>query len=149
MALNLSIDLSEASFGDLVALVDAARSAGMDPQDSIDFDGTTLSLKVDVDAFFPSFGDRRPVSGDTPEEDLADLDPEVIDEAGEDFFGAEDGWVPRGPRHRRESDPRRDRSGHRPRTPFDFVDTSGIGDAAIRSVIDILTGRQEPPRGRN
>lgn len=146
MALNLSIDLSEASFGDLVALVDAARSAGMDPQDSIDFDGKTLSLKVDVDAFFPSFEDRRPVPDVVAEDDL---DSEVVDEAGEDFFGAEDGWVPRGPRHRRDGDPRRGQQDFRNRSPFDFVDTSGIGDAAIRSVIDILTGRQDPPRGRN
>ena len=26
------------------------------------------------------------------------------------------------------------------------TETSGVGEAAVRSVIDILTGRQEPPR---
>lgn len=129
MALNLSINLNDASFGDLVALVDAARSAGMDPHDQINFDGETLSLAVDVDAFFPSFEDRSKVGEIGAEDEPA---PEVIDDAAEDFFG----------QHRR---PRTPWEGGR--SPFDFVDTSGIGDAAIRSVIDILTGRQEPPQG--
>lgn len=156
MALNLSIDLSNASFGDLVALVDAARSAGMDPQDDIEFDGTTLSLSVDVDAFFPSFADqRRSASGelidpeDLGEDDLGD--PEIVEDDG--FF---DSRFPRGERARPWDESRAGRDGQRdhddrsqyPRSPFEFMDTSGIGDAAIRSVIDILTGRQEPPRGR-
>lgn len=149
MALNLSIDLSDASFGDLVALVDAARSAGMDPHDEISFDGSTLSLSVDVDAFFPSFADRSAAEGG----DLVD-----VDDPDDDFDDTEiidDGFPGPRPGDRREGTgrPRRDSWGEDryrgPRSPFDFVDTSGIGDAAIRSVIDILTGRQDPPRGRH
>lgn len=157
MALNLSIDLSNASFGDLVALVDAARSAGMDPHDDLDFDGTTLSLSVDVDAFFPSFADRQRSAGgelldpeDLGDDDLGD--PEIVDDE-DDFF---DSRFPRGERAHPWDEPRagrdrqqgRDSRSQYPRNPFEFIDTSGIGDAAIRSVIDILTGRQEPPRGR-
>lgn len=159
MALNLSIDLSDASFGDLVALVDAARSAGMDPNDEISFDGTTLSLSVDVDAFFPSFADRRDDAGgelidpeDLGDEDFADT--EVLDD--DEYFGPPfprgDHQGPRrsdrGGRDRGRGERDRDDRGQYPRSPFEFMDTSGIGDAAIRSVIDILTGRQEPPRGR-
>ncbi|MGP6172746.1 hypothetical protein [Corynebacterium sp. A21] len=129
MALNLSINLNDASFGDLVALVDAARSAGMDPHDQINFDGQTLSLEVDVDAFFPSFADRGGVEEIDTE---TEPEPEIIEDTAEDFFGP----------HRRSRNP-----WEGGRSPLDFVDTSGIGDAAIRSVIDILTGRQEPPKG--
>lgn len=161
MALNLSIDLSDASFGDLVALVDAARSAGMDPTDEISFDGTTLSLSVDVDAFFPSFADRRDDAGgelidpeDLDDEDFADT--EILDDEyfGPPFPRGERGEYQeprrggRGSRDRGRGERDRDDRGQYPRSPFEFMDTSGIGDAAIRSVIDILTGRQEPPRGR-
>ncbi|QGU07879.1 hypothetical protein COCCU_09775 [Corynebacterium occultum] len=144
MALKLSIDLKDASFADLVALVDAARSAGMDPRDRIDFDGRTLSLEVEVDAFFPGYEedddqDSEDFSAAGEETEAA----EVIDRAAEDFFG---------PRHRDHGRPRNPwedvrKTFEQGRDTIDFVGSSGIGDAAIRSVIDILTGRQDPPQG--
>lgn len=148
MALNLSIDLSNASFGDLVALVDAARSAGMDPHDQVDFDGTTLSLSVDVDAFLPGFaGKGENAGGELVDADGLD-DAEVIE--GDDYPapGGEPGDRPRRDWSDRDHGHERYDRPPYPRNPLEFVDTSAIGDAAIRSVIDILTGRQDPPRGR-
>lgn len=143
MALKLSIDLKDASFADLVALVDAARSAGMDPRDPVICDGRTLSLEVEAEAFYPAYEDtpedRAPEDAPGAEEEPEN--PEVIDRAAEDFFG---------PRSRGQARPRNPwedvrRTFEQGRDTMDFVGSSGIGDAAIRSVIDILTGRQDPP----
>lgn len=88
MAVNMTIDLNDATFADLVALVDAARVAGVDPKTALELDGETLSITVEP-------GTRTPV---------------------------------------REAAPEKERT------------IAPLGDAAIRSVVDILTGRQEPPR---
>lgn len=88
MAVNMTIDLNDATFSDLVALVDAARVAGVDPATRLVHDGGTLAISVEPGA--------RPA--------------------------------------RREATPERERT------------IAPLGDAAIRSVVDILTGRQEPPR---
>lgn len=85
----MTINLNDATFADLVALVDAARVAGVDPKTALELDGETLSLTVQ-----PGARTAEPV---------------------------------------REK-PERDRA------------IAPLGDAAIRSVVDILTGRQEPPR---
>lgn len=108
MALSLSIDLTDATFADLRALVDAARTAGVSDRVSLVLEETTLIVTAD----------------DTTER------VEVVDApAGE-----------HGPRE----------GTHGTRGPFSSGNWAGqagpIGDAAIRSVIDILTGRQEPPR---
>lgn len=87
MAVNMTIDLDNAAFADLVALVDAARVAGIDPSAKLELDDTTLNVTVE-----PS-----PRRASTPEQ----------------------------PKER---------------------SVAPLGDAAIRSVVDILTGRQEPPR---
>lgn len=105
MAVSLSIDLTDATFADLRALVDAARTAGVQDSAQVELEDTTLIVTS---------------------EDTSDR-TEVVD-------------APSGER------PRND---HQPRGPFGSGNWSGqggqIGDAAIRSVIDILTGRQEPP----
>lgn len=88
MAVNMTIDLNDAIFADLVALVDAARVAGVDPATRLAHDGGTLAISVEPGA--------RPA--------------------------------------RREATSERERT------------IAPLGDAAIRSVVDILTGRQEPPR---
>lgn len=88
MAVNMTIDLNDATFADLVALVDAARVAGVDSKTALELDGETLSITVEP-------GTRTPV---------------------------------------REAAPEKERT------------IAPLGDAAIRSVVDILTGRQEPPR---
>ena len=92
MAVNISIDLTDATFADLVALVDAARVAGVDPRAAIELEDTTLCLNVEP-------ADRTPARAEEP--------------VGKP---ASDSVLP------------------------------PLGDAAIRSVVDILTGRQEPPR---
>nr|VDG63191.1 Uncharacterised protein [Streptococcus thermophilus] len=102
MAMNLSIDLQDATFGDLVALIRAAQAAGVDNATRLELEDTTLLVNIVA----PAVGSAN----------LA---------TAEDFGGA-DG--PSG-RHSR---------GHEP--------LPALGDSAIRSVIDILTGRQEPPR---
>ncbi|MDN8605090.1 hypothetical protein Q0N48_03570 [Corynebacterium ureicelerivorans] len=89
MAVNMTVNLNDATFSDLVALVDAARVAGVDPQTALELDGETLNLTVEP-------GDRT-------------------------------------------AEPVREKS-ETGRT------LAPLGDAAIRSVVDILTGRQEPPR---
>lgn len=99
MAVVLSIDLSDATFADLRALVDAAATAGVSDSVSLVLEDTTLIVSAD---------------------DTSDRDPIVAPRAD----------------HPR---PHFERGAH----------GSSVGDAAIRSVIDILTGRQDPPRGSN
>lgn len=108
MAVSLSIDLTDATFSDLEALVDAARTAGVTADVELVLEDTTLIVTVDETA-------DRPVA------------PETVE------------------------DPRPQSGDVRPPRPsFSSPGWGGqagpIGDAAIRSVIDILTGRQEPPR---
>lgn len=92
MAVHITIDLAEATFSDLVALVDAARVAGVEPTAALELEDTTLGIRVEP-------GQRTPAAPT---------------QTGE----------------------RRDPASTLP----------PLGDAAIRSVVDILTGRQEPPR---
>lgn len=101
MPVSLSIDLADATFSDLRALVDAARTAGISDDTKLELEDTTLIATA---------------------EDTTDR-IEVVDPPA--------------------AGPRPPRPDHGPR----WGSQSGpIGDAAIRSVIDILTGRQEPPR---
>ena len=98
MAVNLSIDLNDATYGDLVALVDAARIAGADSATPVELDGTVLKVSVAA----PSVSVAR--KGD-------------------------------------ERDPRqaRDAAG------FDDRVLPVLGENAVRGIMDILTGRQDPP----
>lgn len=89
MALNLTINLEEATYSDLVALVKAAEVAGATKHTPLVLEGTELSIDVTTQ--------------------------------GTTLLGSSSSEHRGGPQ-------------------------SNIGDAAIRSVIDILTGRQEPPR---
>ena len=89
MAVNMTVNLNDATFSDLVALVDAARVAGVDPQTALELDGETLSLTVEPGARTAEAVREKPETSRT---------------------------------------------------------IAPLGDAAIRSVVDILTGRQEPPR---
>lgn len=91
MAVHFSIDLNDATYADLVALVEGARVAGVDKHARVHLEDTTLSLEVE---------------------------PQV-----------------RAERHSARSE-QAPAGGQLPQ----------LGDAAIRSVVDILTGRQEPPR---
>ncbi|GAA1178218.1 hypothetical protein CGLAUT_08640 [Corynebacterium glaucum] len=95
MAVHISIDLDNATYTDLVALVDAARVAGVDPSAQLALEHTTLTIEVEASKSAP--------------QNLAAREPA-----------------------------RQDEEPHRP--------LPHLGDAAIRSVVDILTGRQEPPR---
>lgn len=100
MAVQISIDLEHATFADLVALVDAARVAGVTPDTELELADSTLSIAVEPES--------------------ADTEPRLV------------------PERSHEEHPTTSSSG-----------TSALpqlGDAAIRSVVDILTGRQEPPR---
>ncbi|CAM3146985.1 hypothetical protein [Corynebacterium gottingense] len=91
MAVHFSIDLTDATYADLVALVEGARVAGVDKRAALHLEDTTLSLEVEPDA-------------------------------------------------------RTERSAAREHAPATGGQLPQLGDAAIRSVVDILTGRQEPPR---
>ena len=91
MAVHFSIDLTDTTYADLVALVEGARVAGVDKRAALHLEDTTLSLEVE---------------------------PEV----------------------------RTERSAAREHAPATGGQLPQLGDAAIRSVVDILTGRQEPPR---
>ncbi|MCP1386777.1 hypothetical protein M5J20_00980 [Corynebacterium sp. TA-R-1] len=92
MAVHMTIDLNDATFADLVALVDAARVAGIDPTTPVTLEEAALTVAVEPAPKAPH-----------PEPRPGEQDP-----------------APR---------------------PL-----PQLGDAAIRSVVDILTGRQEPPR---
>lgn len=108
MAIEMSIDLTDATFADIVGLVDAAHAAGVTRDTPVTMDGAALTLKVDP-ARSPEASTAASQSGDGA--------------AGGSSRGAAG-------------------SGgdctHRP--------LPQLGDAAIRSVVDILTGRQDPPR---
>lgn len=95
MAVNISIDLHDATFADLVALVDAARVAGVDAHTALQLEDSTLQIAVEAS----NTGHAR--TPQAPAEQTPAPSP-----------------LPQ------------------------------LGDAAIRSVVDILTGRQDPPRGR-
>lgn len=92
MAVNMTIDLDTATFADLVALVEAARVAGVSDAAPVQLDGAVLTVAVDTSARTSRAKPARS-EADAPQRPLPQL-----------------------------------------------------GDAAIRSVVDILTGRQEPPR---
>lgn len=101
MAVNISIDLSEATYADLVALVEAARVAGVEPDSKLELEETTLRIAADPTAIAPvRYRAGSAGSGGTAETDKPARDSHF----------------------------------------------APLGDAAIRSVVDILTGRQEPPR---
>ena len=87
----MTVNLNDATFSDLVALVDAARVAGVDPQTALELDGETLSLTVQPGARTAEAVREKPETSRT---------------------------------------------------------IAPLGDAASRSVVDILTGRQEPPRAQ-
>lgn len=91
MSISLTINLDDATFSDVVALVNAAEAAGVTPVTQLKLDGNVLSLTVS-----------------NPKAEAAPAAP----------GGASPSTSP----------------------------VQGVGDAAIRSVIDILTGKQEPPR---
>lgn len=94
MAVNLSIDLDNATFADLVALVEAARAAGVDTRAPLALEGSSVSLRVaEPAAAGRAVPERQPAKHSAREAHGAPL-----------------------------------------------------GDAAIRSVIDILSGRLDPPR---
>ncbi|PAT14734.1 hypothetical protein CKJ84_08300, partial [Corynebacterium sp. NML 120412] len=50
MAVHFSIDLTDATYADLVALVEGARVAGVDKRAALHLEDTTLSLEVEPDA---------------------------------------------------------------------------------------------------
>ena len=102
MAVNLTVDLENATFADLVALVEAARVAGVDKRAKLELEDTTLHVTVEP--------------------------------------GAPGAQMPQGP-HGSAGGFGGPRPPATPHSPL-----PQLGDAAIRSVIDILTGRQEPPR---
>lgn len=104
MAVNLSIDLNDATYGDLVALVDAARTAGADSATSLELDGTTLKVSVAA-----------------PSVSMARRDDE------------------RAARYTRDPRQVRDTVG------FDDRVLPVLGENAVRGIMDILTGRQDPP----
>ena len=95
MAVNLSIDLNDATYSDLVALVEAARTAGADSATSVELDGTTLKVSVAA----PSVSMAR----------------RAQEHHARDNAGFEDRVMP------------------------------VLGENAVRGIMDILTGRQDPP----
>lgn len=94
MAVNMTINLEDATFSDLVALVQAAEVAGVDKLAPLKLEDSTLSITVTTP------GVTR-LGSDQPTNQGANTQPDSVGQ---------------------------------------------LGDAAIRSVIDILTGKQEPPR---
>lgn len=90
----MTINLEDATFSDLVALVQAAEVAGVDKLAPLKLEDSTLSITVTTP------GVTR-LGSDQPTNQGANTQSDSVGQ---------------------------------------------LGDAAIRSVIDILTGKQEPPR---
>lgn len=70
MAIKLSIDLSDATFAEMAAVIGYAHQLGVDPDEKLTFEGTVLTIEFDGDLqpddLFMTFDDGM--------EDLTDLD---------------------------------------------------------------------------
>ncbi|MFP7364395.1 hypothetical protein SFC07_01240 [Corynebacterium callunae] len=95
MAIKLSIDLSDATFAELSAVIGYAHQLGVDADEKINFEGNVLSIEFD--------GDLEPDDVFPPFED-AEMEYEGIGEEGpiyvEDLIDEDD--EPRPRRHRDE-----------------------------------------------
>ncbi|WCZ32897.1 hypothetical protein [Corynebacterium massiliense] len=113
MALTLSVDISDATFADLTAVITAAQAAGVKPDAQLSLEGSTLHITIDK--------------------------PESAGHQNLPHHGPRHGGD-RGPQpaHHDAPGPRNSRGSRNPVGP--------VGEAAIKSVVDILTGKQEPPR---
>lgn len=121
MSLTLSVDLASASFADLSALLHSARAAGVTDDAAVTLDGSIIRVVIDS----PSAHPHRPEPSHHPHQPEPPQAPSSPHSSRHDFGDLRD---------------LRDLRGRGSAGP------SPVGEAAIRSVIDILTGRQEPPR---
>lgn len=134
MAIKLTVDLSDATFAEMAAVIGYAHQLGVDPDEKLTFEGTVLTIEFDADLqhddLFMNLGeglddDDIEVSGDDPlyVEDLLS-DEERGDLGEEEEYRA---------RHPRRDNP----------TPGDVI--NDIGEAVNNIVTGFMGGRN----GRN
>ena len=124
MAIKLSIDLSDATFAELSAVIGYAHQLGVDPDETIHFENNVLSIEFD--------GDLQPDDVFSPFED-AEMEYEGISDEGpiyvEDLIDEED-------------EPRRR---HRDERSYNEDVVGEIGEAVNNFVQGLISGRD---RGR-
>ncbi|WP_293951402.1 hypothetical protein [uncultured Corynebacterium sp.] len=134
MAIKLTVDLSDATFAEMAAVIGYAHQLGVDPDEKLTFEGTVLTIEFDADLqhddLFMNLGeglddDDIEVSGDDPlyVEDLLS-DEEMGDLGAEEEYRA---------RHPRRDNP----------TADDVI--NDIGEAVNKIVTGFMGGRN----GRN
>ncbi len=131
MAIKLSIDLSDATFAEVAAVIGYAHQLGVDPDEKLNFEGSVLNIEFDGDLesddLFVSF-----------EDDALDIDP-TDDEDGplyvEDLIDADDNDEYRSRRHRQDN-------------PISEEVIGDIGDAVNNLVQGFLFGKDTGGHGR-
>lgn len=133
MAIKLSIDLSDATFAEMAAVIGYAHQLGVDPDEKLTFEGTVLTIEFDGDLqpddLFMSFDDglEDVTDLDTPEDREGPLYVEdVIDPDDLGDVDDHEEYRARGPR----------RGG----APADDV-LNDIGDAVNKFVQGFMNGR--------
>ncbi|MCZ9308249.1 hypothetical protein ACUY3K_06020 [Corynebacterium uberis] len=119
MSLTLSLDCTSATLADVESLVAAARAAGAPAQTRLRLVDSNLTLELPA--------------GHAGETDAARAGADSARSGGPAQSGAHSGGA--------RPASRGDGFGGAGNNPM-----GGVGEAAVRSVIDILTGRQDPTR---
>lgn len=127
MSIKLTVDLSDATFAEVSAVIGYAHQLGVDPDEKLSFEGSVLSIEFDGDLqqddIFASFDDD---DEDTATEDGPLYVDDIVD-------AEEDG------QHRR----------HRPRPEHDPAADliNEVGDA-VKNIVDGFILGADRPRGR-
>lgn len=82
MAMNISVNLNDANFGDLVALVEAAKKAGATQDTEISLHEGQISISVDTSQPAP---ETRTSASTVYTHDVIDGEPNHLYEAGKNF----------------------------------------------------------------
>ncbi|GAB3589811.1 hypothetical protein CFAEC_09695 [Corynebacterium faecale] len=140
MAIKITIDLSEATFAELSAVIGYAHQLGADPDEKLTFDGGVLTIEFDGDLqhddLFTAFGeglDEDDIQFDSPE----DLDGPLY---VEDFVDTDD------LRDHSGRDEYRGRRSHRDSSPADDV-INDIGEA-VNKLVQGFMGDRDGHGGR-
>lgn len=123
MAVHMVLDLSDATLADLERFLGAARAVGAKRDTALSFEAeqSTLTVSVSEEDVEPQPGPRGPRPGHGRHDDGPH------------------------PGSHSEHRPAPEQRGPGGTFPVDLP-IGGVGEAAVRSVIDILTGKQKPPR---
>ncbi|WP_080793976.1 hypothetical protein [Corynebacterium pacaense] len=125
MAIKLTIDLSDATFAEVAAVIGYAHQLGVDPDEKLNFEGSVLSIEFD--------GDLQPDDVFGGLDEAEDADPEDGPLYVDDIVDADEDT-----RYRRRPRPQRDPAA-------DLINE--VGDA-VKNIVDGFILGAERPDGR-